>query len=239
MRIEEFAEVIAELSEAYDKIVPVSRSDQYFRAFETFPIHVFRAAAERAKRECEFFPTIAKLHGYLKDYMELSGALLSAEMGWVRACAVIDAHFRPGMDPAQLPYPNDACRIAVRTVGGEQRIADASIKSREFIRNEFVRAYEMVSMSAEVIGKIVNQSNAKRRYILINRFKLAEDQINPATGENIGPGVCWDTVELRPARMELYELQQRMLGDGDATAEPHTIGRRDVRAIAGSYQPES
>lgn len=215
MRNSEFKAIIGDLSGAYDKILNESRSSQYFDAFGHFPADIFRAAVERAKRECEFFPTIAALHIRVKEMMELSGALLSAERAWERTCAVIDAHYRPGKGDDLIPYPNEGCRIAARSIGGFVRIADANTKSREFMRAEFMRHYEAVCMSAEVVGALVSGARAPRRYIAIPTFRLEPGQLNPATGLNEGRRVCWDTVEQRPAAIELYELQERIMGGDD------------------------
>lgn len=213
---ETFAGILREISEAHGKDIAIGRVETYYRLLAHLPEPVLRAAADRAILECEFFPTARQLFQFSKQYLELSGVLLSAEQAFEATERAITAGYRPHMGEESIRYPNAACRAAVRAIGGYRRIAEMTKYNAERVRAEFVEKYDAVAMSAEVIGALVNGASDKRRYIPMNRYELTEG-IMP-DGSKRGPLMVWDTVERRTADPRLYELQEQILGARDEIA---------------------
>lgn len=140
-----------------------SRRREYALSLKHVPPDAWAAAVERSVRELKFFPTVAELLKFARDHLELTGAVYTNDRAWteaLRACS----RFVPGLRE-NIDYPNAAIRETVRRIGGPASIALCAPKMLDHRREEFIRFYENLCMSAEAIGGNVRPLT-ERRYVL-------------------------------------------------------------------------
>lgn len=225
----EFVEAYGVLIAAYSNIPGDIRTGTYEAALLHLPAEAFRHAVDRAVGELKFFPTVAELRGFARQYLEMTGALYTPTTAWDRALRACNTYI-PRLRE-QVAYPSPLIKAVIERIGGPASVAFCKADFLDAKRREFLRLYEDMALTARYMG--IDTTPVDRRYILLPGATLAD---GTAIGgpENVR---VWDTVRGEVVPPVLYEMQEaaidrghaRELGTGDNSED-----RRATRQIAGA-----
>lgn len=136
-----FRTAMAELYALYDRPADEVRTKLYWNELREFPLEAVQSAMAKAKRECEFFPAVAKLRSYIVGTSEVA-----AEAAWL---ALTEAIRRFGF--YRTPeLPETVLQACEAVYGGWQNacreVPSPSGRDFEDHRRRFLAAYRVVEV---------------------------------------------------------------------------------------------
>lgn len=129
----EFAEVIVAIAEAFNRPVSEGMLEVYWQSLRDLGLEEFKAAAFRAVKESQFFPTVHAIRVRCEDNPELCAA---------RQWEYVIGSFRGTPDEE----PDGLAEKAVKLMGGWQVLGDRPPGENDtWSRKEFLRLYVLLA----------------------------------------------------------------------------------------------
>lgn len=130
------------LSEIHNQPASKEKIRLYVELLADIPVEFLALAFRKAAQQCRHFPTIADIRNIVQTDTQAIERF-DGEEAWDRVKVIFHKHWHPDIGlHGNPPELDPAGEYALRQIGGMKRFASSDIASENWVRKEFLEAYQ-------------------------------------------------------------------------------------------------
>ncbi len=164
-----FVEWMRKLGIAFNQEISEARMALYAEALMDLSPEALETAFRQCVQTCHFFPTVADIRDQVRKQLDATDTF-NAERSWVLFKQLFSRwHPDVGFLDNDLPELDEAGEYALRTIGGFSRFSQTEKANENFIRKEFIAAYQRYRETGGYLAPTREQAAA-----LLDKLKKGE-----------------------------------------------------------------